>query len=433
VRPKTEAVRQYALILLLSLSLASASPAEAQLRGHGGPVRAVAVSPDGARIVSGSFDTTAILWSLATSTATQVLRFHEGAVNAVVFLRDGQIATAGEDASIAIWQPGQAKPISVLRGHTAPVAALAVSPDGNTLASASWDHTARLWSLTDGTSRTLEGHTQQVNGVAFTSDGRTVVTSGYDLTLRLWPIGDGTPTITTLPSPLNAVAVAQDGTVVTAGATGKIYFLSGAGTVERELQVGPAPVLALALSPDGALIAASSVNGGIAVIDARERRQLQTLVGPGLPAWSIAFLPDSSTLLTGGSDNLIRRWNARTGEALGDLTMSTAGDPLAAYQGDRGALVFRACVACHTLKEGQGLRAGPTLSGVFGRRIATERSYDFSPALRKLEIVWTADTLSKLFEIGPAAYTPGTKMPEQRLGAEDRAALVRFLEQATRP
>jgi cytochrome c len=38
-----------------------------------------------------------------------------------------------------------------------------------------------------------------------------------------------------------------------------------------------------------------------------------------------------------------------------------------------------------------------------------------------------------LFEIGPALYTPGTKMPEQRIGSQqDRAALVQFLERATR-
>lgn len=427
-------MRQYAWILILSMGfLCFAGPAEAQLRGHGGPVRAVAVSPEGARIVSGSFDTTVILWSLPTSTAQQVLRFHEGAVNAAVFLEDGRIATSGEDASIAIWRLGDPKPASVLKGHTAPVVALAVSPDGKTLASAAWDHTARLWSLNDGTSRTLEGHTQQVNGVAFAPDGRTVVTSGYDLTLRVWPIAGGTPTITTLPSPLNAVAVTPDGGIVTAGATGRFFFLSASGNLVGEIEVAPTPVLALASSPDGALIAGSSVNGGIAIVDARERRQLQTLVGPGLPAWSIAFLPDNHTLLTGGSDNLIRRWNVRTGEALGDVTMSTPDDPLAAYQGDRGAQVFRACVACHTLKEGQGVRAGPTLSGLFGRRIATERNYDFSPALKKLDIVWTSDTVSKLFEVGPAAYTPGTKMPEQRLGAKDRAALVKFLEKATKP
>ena len=55
----------------------------AQLRGHGGPVRAIAISADGKRAVSGSFDTSAIRWSLERNVAEQVLRFHDAAVNAV--------------------------------------------------------------------------------------------------------------------------------------------------------------------------------------------------------------------------------------------------------------------------------------------------------------------------------------------------------------
>ena len=49
--------------LVLALALAACAPAHAQLRGHGGPVRAVAVSADGAGALSGSFDTSAIRWS----------------------------------------------------------------------------------------------------------------------------------------------------------------------------------------------------------------------------------------------------------------------------------------------------------------------------------------------------------------------------------
>jgi cytochrome c len=68
-----------------------------------------------------------------------------------------------------------------------------------------------------------------------------------------------------------------------------------------------------------------------------------------------------------------------------------------------------------------------------GRRIATVPGYNFSPTLKNLDIVWTAETVSKLFELGPATFTPGTKMPEQKIGAaKDRAALVRFLEMATK-
>jgi cytochrome c len=73
------------------------------------------------------------------------------------------------------------------------------------------------------------------------------------------------------------------------------------------------------------------------------------------------------------------------------------------------------------------------LAGLFGRRIASLPGYNFSPALKQLDIIWTPETVAKLFEVGPASYTPGTKMPEQRINsAADRKALVEFLERATK-
>ena len=122
-----------------------------------------------------------------------------------------------------------------------------------------------------------------------------------------------------------------------------------------------------------------------------------------------------------------------SGEPIGHAVMGAPEDPLAEFAGDPGAEVFRACVACHTLHAEQGPRAGPTLDGIFGRKIATLPGYNFSEALKRLNIVWTPETVSKLFEVGPMTYTPGTKMPEQKIGsAQDRAALVRFLEKATK-
>jgi cytochrome c len=420
-----------ALLAFLPLGMATAF---AQLRGHGGPVRALAISSDGQTAISGSFDSTAIRWSLTRNAAEQVLRYHADAVNAVALLGDGRAATAGADGRIAIWTPGRPEPGAVLEGHTAPIAALAASPDGATLASASWDQTVRLWPLAGGAPRVLEGHTQNVNGVAFAPDGSTLVSVSYDQSVRIWPLsGSSPPTVVPLPSPLNAVAVGGDGEIMTGGADGKVYFLTGAGAAAGDVAAGPTPVISIAISPDGALVAAASVGGSVAVIDRKTRRLARTLVGPGLTVWSVAFLPDSRTLLTGGADNIIRRWNAVTGDPIDPVLLETAGDPLAAYAGDHGAEVFRACVACHTLGAEQANRAGPTLAGIFGRRIATLPGYNFSEALKHLDIVWTPETVSRLFEIGPSVYTPGTKMPEQRIGSEqDRAALVQFLERATK-
>ncbi len=433
-------MRRLAIAACVVLLLSPAG-AQAQLRGHGGPVRALAIAPDGATAISGSFDETAIVWSLPRNAAEQVLRFHDGAVNAAVMLADGRAATAGEDGRIAIWRFGNERPDAVLAGHSAPIAALAVAPDGRSIASASWDHTVRVWPLAGagagggGARRVLEGHQQNVNGVAFLPDGR-VVSAGYDAAVRIWSLAASTeaPEIISLPSPLNAVAVAPDGEIVAAGADGRLHFLRAGSKPGDEVEAQPTPIIAVAISPDGKLVAASSIRGSVAIIDRRSRKLERTLVGPGLPVWSLAFFPDNRTLLTGGTDRMIRRWDAQTGEQFGSIALGGREDPLAAFAGDHGAEVFRACVACHTLRPEQENRAGPTLYGIFGRHIAAVPGYRYSEAFRHLDIVWTPETVAKLFELGPATFTPGTKMPEQRIASvEDRAALVDFLARATKP
>jgi cytochrome c len=423
-------IKRLSIVLLLTLS--TLGTAHAQLRGHGGPVRALAISPDGKYAVSGSFDTSAIRWSLERNVAEQVMRFHDDAVNAVLWLNDGRIVTGGADAHIAIWTPGRQKPDKVLDGHTGPIVDLAVSPNGKMLASASWDHTVRLWPLADGEPRVLKGNEQNVNGVAFTPDGGHLVSVGYDTTLRIWSLERDEAIVRRLPSPLNSVCVASDGDIVAAGASGKVFFLSPKGEMLAELDALQTPVIQLALSHDSKLVAAAGIRGSVAVIDRKAQKLERTLIGPGLPVWSLAFFPDNRTLLTGGADRTIRRWDAINGEPVGTFIVGASSDPLARYADDHGAKVFRACVACHTLSPDEGNKAGPSLHGIFGRKIASLPGYHYSEALKHMNIVWTPETVSKMFEVGPMTYTPGTKMPEQKIGsAEDRKALVDFLARAT--
>ena len=314
------------------------SAAFAQLRGHGGPVRALAISPDGQTAISGSFDSTAIRWSLARNAAEQVLRFHADAVNAVVLLGDGRAATAGADGRIAIWSSGKAEPDFVLEGHTAPIVALAASPDGATLASASWDQTVRLWPLAGGAPRVLEGHTQNVNGVAFAPDSRTLVSVSYDQSVsHLAAFGRGAADRRCDAEPAQRRGGRRRWRDRCRRRRRQALFSDGQRHDRRRVAAGPRPVISIAISPDGALVAAAGIGGSVAVIDRKTRTLARTLVGPGLPVWSVAFLPDSRTLLTGGADNIIRRWNAVTGDPIDPLLLEAAGDPLAAFAGDRGA------------------------------------------------------------------------------------------------
>ncbi len=83
-----------------------------------------------------------------------------------------------------------------------------------------------------------------------------------------------------------------------------------------EIETAGTPIIAIAVSPDGALVAAAGIRGSVAIIERATRTLKRTLVGPGLPVWSAAFFPDSRTLLTGGADRTIRRWDASTGDPL---------------------------------------------------------------------------------------------------------------------
>src|SRR5688572_26801204 len=114
------------------------SPAEAaDLRGHGGPVSALAASES--HVLSGAFDTRVILWDLERAVALKVLRLHEGNVTATAFLPDGGYASGGQDGRVALWPSQGNEPRHVTELHEAPIAGLALSPDGETLVAGSWD------------------------------------------------------------------------------------------------------------------------------------------------------------------------------------------------------------------------------------------------------------------------------------------------------
>ncbi len=426
---------RFCLALFVGLWVAIA-PALAQgdLRGHGGPVRALAIAPSGDIAISGSFDQSAIVWSLSQGKALRILRFHEGSVNAVLALKDGFV-TGGEDGKVALWKTNGDRPARIFQAHTAAIAGLALSPDGNWLASAGWDGGVRLQDLRDGGgSRMLEGHKEIVNAVAFTADGKSLVSGGYDARIIIYSLtGDVLRTVV-LPAPVSALVIAADGTMAAGCADGVVVFLNNAGEIAVSVAATETPVTSLAMSPDGRTLAAGSPRGAVALIDIAARNLRFTLNGPGLPVWSMAFTPDGRQLLTGGADRIVRRWDATSGEHIGAIAGAGDDGVPGPYREMPGADIFKACSVCHTLQPDGAGRAGPSLYGLFGRKAGSLPGYSYSDAFRNLDLVWTEKTVSRLFEIGPQAFTPGTKMPEQTVGnAQERQALIDFLRVAGAP
>lgn len=408
-----------------------AAPAAAQVApAHGGPVRAV-LPLSAAVLVSAGFDESVIRWDLGSGRVVTVARWHDGAVNALAPLPGGGFASAGEDGRIGLWPAAPAEaPERVLTGHTARIVALAAGPEGQ-LGSASWDGTARIWAP-DGTVRVLEGHRGNVNAIVFRADG-VPVTAGFDGTVRAWPENGSPVLLGEFGLPQNALAALPDGSIAVGAVDGALRLIAPEGAI-RDLAQGGRAIAALAASPDGRSLAAASLGGTVAIYALPEGRLRATLEGPGLPVWSVAFSADGAVLWTGGADRRVRRWDAATGRPLGPLGVEMP-DLAAAFPGadPHGVQVWQACAACHSLTPEGGNMAGPHLHGLFGRRMGSVPGYRYSERLARGDIVWTRETVADLFTRGPDVVTPGTRMPVQRVdNPEDLAALLRFLEQATR-
>ncbi len=253
------------------------------LSGHSDVVRAVAVSPDGQILVSGSYDKTIKLWALRTGKLSHTLI-----------------------------------------GHTNRVTCIAISPDGETLASGSYDRTIKLWMLRTGELlQTLVGHSDRVRSVAFSPNGQTLISSGLEV--QLWAVRTG-KLLRTL------IKHSDSARLATFSLDGQIYVIgSGNGTVElwsphtgkqlRTFSCELGGMTSVAFSPDGQTLA-SCRGTFIELWNPHTGKQLRTFSSQSGGITSIAFSPDGQTLAscTGIADSAtgktIELWNPHTGKRL---------------------------------------------------------------------------------------------------------------------
>ena len=251
--------------------------------GHTQPVTAVAWSPDGKRIASGSYDHTVQIWDAAHGDHVFIYRGHAANVTAVTWSPDGKrIASGSYDHTVQIWDARNKENSFTYQGHTEPVTAVAWSPDGSRIASASWDHTVQVWDAAHGGHVfTYRGHSDKVTAVAWSPDGSRIASASSDGTVQVWDAANG-------------------GHVFTyRGHSDNVIYR---GHLDR--------VNAVAWSPDGSRIASGSSDDTVQDWVDNGGKILFTYQGHTEPVTAVAWSPGGSRIASASWDHTVRVWNA---------------------------------------------------------------------------------------------------------------------------
>ncbi|MEM1044860.1 MAG: c-type cytochrome [Pseudomonadota bacterium] len=412
-----------------------------RLAGHGGPIRSITVGPDGKDVLTTSFDYSAILWSLSGGDGTVLKRLfgHDTAVNDAIFLADGGAATVSDDGVLILWDLDAGTVRHRIPGTGDKIIDIAVSPAGDVLALASWDHTIRLHDAETGAlTATLKGHRGSVNAVRFSADGRSLFTASYDGTLREWDVQTGALRRRLVDHgwSINVLERLPDGKLAYGLLDGTGFVLDPvSGEKAATLAKHDGPVLGLTVSESGKLIATGGGDGRIRVSDAVTGKVLEEFENPFGPVWALAFAKGDRALFYAGLDDFVSVWTIEPRKPFETVDSVFPRRFQASADMDPGEREFaRKCSICHTLEKDGKFRAGPTLFGLFGRRVGTVPGYPYSEALKSADFVWNEETIDKLFDLGPHEYTPGSKMPLQRIrDPERRSALIAYLKRVTDP
>ncbi|HLC42354.1 MAG TPA: WD40 repeat domain-containing protein [Methylomirabilota bacterium] len=300
------------------------------LKGHTHTVTALAVTPDGALVASGSRDGTVRLWKLPGGAPHAVLRGHSRAVWTVAISPDGKrLASAADDHTVRVWALPDGRPSLVLHGHTYSVRSLAWSPDGRLLASGSRDSTVRLWDAESGAEAGVLQHGNTVRALAFVSGSKLLASGSADDVILFWNLATRALEHVLLghENTVHALAVTPDGNTLVSGSADKTIRLWDMGSRREQavlvadrlgepptrwerygIQPGP-EVLDLAVAPDGRMFASAHRESPIRLWDLPNGQEIGLVRSPAETTYAVAFASGSRWLLTGGDDRAVHLWD----------------------------------------------------------------------------------------------------------------------------
>ena len=307
----------------------TSAPMAKPLLGHDGWVNSIAVTPDGKCLISGSEDKTIRIWDLETHNQIgNAIQGHEKSVNAIAITTDGKrIVSGSDDKTIRIWDLETHSQIgNPIQGHEKPVNAIAITTDGKRIISGSDDKTIRIWNMETcmQIGKAIKGHEDCVNAVAINKNGNRIISGSDDRTIRIWNIDTGEQigkSIQGYNYSVRALTITPDDKRIVSGLgdkTIRIWDLETRLPIENPFRGHEDWIRAVTVTPDGKYIISGSGDRTIRIWDLETGEQIRRpLMGHDGPVNSVAVTPDGKRIVSSAQDKTIRIWNIDTGEQIG--------------------------------------------------------------------------------------------------------------------
>jgi WD40 repeat protein len=298
-----------------------ASGAELQrLDRHASGLRSVAWVPGAASFVTGSWDETVRIWDAEKGTPKHTIK-EEDSVNAVAVSPDGELIASGTTQAVTtLFKVSTGEKVESWTGTTGWVNALAFGQGGKTLAAGSEGGTLTLIDLpTHKVTHEIAGKHGAFNSVAWSPDGQLLAGGTQESSLHLYDGGSLQEIASSsMGNAVSSMMWSPDGsTLLTAENEGVLFDTRGGNLRKtRELSGHEGWVQAVAYRPDGRIIVTGASDRSLRVWDAATGTLLRTMTGHEGFIESVAFRPDGKQLVSASEDGTIRLWAVDEGNEL---------------------------------------------------------------------------------------------------------------------
>jgi|SRR5579871_4187373 len=140
---------------------------------HDGPVNAIAITPDGQRVISGGFDAAVVAWDSVTLRPMALMAGHGAAILDVQVSPDGKFAATASPGQIKVWDLTTYRELRTLLDSD--VTRLAFAAGGSKLLSGCRDGTVKVWDLAEGVVTAVLKLGGPVSGLAFIENENTIL------------------------------------------------------------------------------------------------------------------------------------------------------------------------------------------------------------------------------------------------------------------